>query len=402
MTKAAVKKRIAIVFLILICIQYIPIEGYGVSNIKFAALCMSPFIWIKNFKTISKALVWGGIYLIAILFSVLYNMDSFRLSTIGYKIALITMFIMFYDLIYFNRALKLDDFIKFLKTLILAYSVCLVFQQLAIIVGIRSFPIINLMYYLNRGIGANSLALEPSHAARILTVLMLVLLRMHEVKWGRANLTFFRLYKGNKWVILGFLWCMLTMGSGTAFIGLAILSLYFIKKKYLFGTSVVLIVVYFIIPFINYEPLNRAKNTFKASLTLNQKEVIEVDNSGAGRIVPFLNTINLLEINKTETWLGKGIDTNVSAEHLSDEQTIGGITDYGLICFILSLIFVFVCCVKKIWSLESLIFMIMLGLTIGNIAYTWGILMLFATSKYFTTNKRFYQQSINFKTTKVI
>ena len=59
---------------------------------------------------------------------------------------------------------------------------------------------------------------------------MLVLLRMHEVKWGRANLTFFRLYKGNKWVILGFLWCMLTMGSGTAFIGLAILSLYFIKK----------------------------------------------------------------------------------------------------------------------------------------------------------------------------
>ena len=402
MIKQQRKKNIAIVFLVLMCTQFIPIEGYGVSSLKFAAMGLAPIIWLNSFKTISKAFVWGIIYLVVVLFSAIYNIDSFRLSTIGYKITFILMFIMYYDLIYSNRALTLQEFIKFLRALILAYFICLVVQQLAIILGLRTLPIINLMGYLNRGIGSNSLALEPSHAARILTVLMLVLLRMYEVKWGSSNFRLSEFYKENKWIILSFLWCMLTMGSGTAILGLSILSFYFIKKKYLFVTFLALLVFYFTIPFINYEPFNRVKNTFEASLTLDQEQIIEADSSGAVRIVPFLNTFIVLEINKMETWLGKGIDTNVSAKHLSDEQTIGGISDYGLICFILSLIFVFVCCIKKIWSLESLIFMILMGFTIGNIAYVWGILMLFATSKYFTINKRFHQQRLNSKTTKVI
>jgi len=402
MTKSQEKKYIAIVFLVLMCVQLIPIEGYGVSNVKFAAMIAAPFIWLNSFKTFSKAFVWGGIYLLVIVFSVIYNSDSFRLSTVGYKIAFIVMFIMYYDLIYYKRALTLLDFIKILRTLILAYFICLVVQQLAIMLGVRSLPIINLMYYLDRDIGSNSLALEPSHAARILTVLMLILLRMHEVKWGSSNLIFSRLYKENKWIILGFLWSMLTMGSGTALVGLAILSLYFLKQQYIIVVSFVFLVFYLSIPFINYEPFNRAKITFEASLMLDQKEVKEADYSAAGRIVPLLNTFTKLDITNEDTWFGKGIDTNNSADYLSEGQTIGGITDYGLIPFIISLIFVFVCCIRKPLSLETLIFILMLGLTVGNIAYTWGVLMLFTTSKYFTTNKRLHQQIISIKASKLI
>ncbi len=402
MTKRQGKKYIAIVFLVLMCIQFIPIEGYGVSNIKIAAMCLTPFIWLNSFKTFSKAFVWGGIYLLVILFSVIYNSDSFRLSTVGYKVSFVMMFIMYYDLIYFNRALTLQDFIKFLRALILAYFICLLVQQLAIIVGLRTLPIINLMGYLNRGIGSNSLALEPSHAARILTVLMLVLLRMYEVKWGRSNLTLSKLYKENKWIILGFLWSMLTMGSGTAFAGLAILSLYFIKKQYAIIISLVFFVFYLSIPFINYEPFNRAKVALEVSATLDQKAVKDADQSAAIRIIPLINSFSELDLTEKETWFGKGIDVNILEGAWSKELTIGGISDYGLISYIISLIFVFVCCIKKIWSLETLIFVFLMGAGISNIAYGWGILMLFATSKYFMTNKRFHQQMINIKTSKLI
>ena len=123
MNKTNIRKKIAIFFLTLMCVQFIPIEGYGVSNIKFAAMCMSPLILTFNsIRTVSKAFVWGSIYLLAIFFSVIYNIDSFRLSTLGYKAAFVVMFIIYYDLIYFNRALTLPDFIKFLRVLILAFT----------------------------------------------------------------------------------------------------------------------------------------------------------------------------------------------------------------------------------------------------------------------------------------
>ncbi|MDB4225824.1 hypothetical protein N9800_01055 [bacterium] len=401
MTKSQEKKYIAVVFLVLMCIQFIPIEGHGVSNVKFAAMCLTPFIWLNSFKTVSKAFVWGSIYLLAIIVSVIYNSDSFRLSTAGYKVAFVVMFIMYYDLIYSKRALTLPDFIKFLRALILAFTITLLIQQLALIIGIRSLPIINLMGYLDRGIGSNALSLEPSHAARILTVLMLALLRMYEVKWGSSNLTLSRFYKENKWVVLGFLWSMLTMGSGTAFVGLAILSFYFIQKQYAFISIGLITLFYFAIPKIDYEPFNRVKDTFEAAITLDQEKVIEADHSASARILPLLNTISYLDVNSADTWFGKGIDKNVTADYLSEEQTIGGITDYGLISFIASLIFVFACCIRKPLSLETLIFILMMGAGISNVAYVWGILMLFTTSKYFIINKRIHQQRIILKTSKL-
>lgn len=392
MNKAVGKKNIAIFFLTLMCVQYIPIEGNGVSNVKFAAMCMSPIIWLYMFKTFSKAFLWGSIFLLTIIFSVLFNIDSFRLPTVGYKVAFVVMFIMYYDLIYFNRALSLQDFIKFLRGLILAFVICLILQQLVIIAGLRSLPIINLIKYLDRGIGSNSLSLEPSHAARILTVLMLVLMRMYEVKWGSINLTLTKLYKENKWIILGFLWTMLSMGSGTAFAGLGILSFYFIKRKYAFILITFLTIFYFAIPKIDYEPFNRALVSIEAAFTFDQQIVKDADYSAAARIVPFLNTLNILDFNNIDTWLGKGVDTSLSYEYLSEESTIGNISDYGLVCFIISLIFIFMCCIDKIWSIETMIFIFLLALTVANVAYIWGVLMLFTTSKHFITNQKAQQK----------
>jgi hypothetical protein len=299
---------------------------------------------------------------------------------------------MYYDLIYFNRALSLQDFIKFLRGLILAFVICLILQQLVIIAGLRSLPIINLIKYLDRGIGSNSLSLEPSHAARILTVLMLVLMRMYEVKWGSINLTLTKLYKENKWIILGFLWTMLSMGSGTAFAGLGILSFYFIKRKYAFILITFLTIFYFAIPKIDYEPFNRALVSIEAAFTFDQQIVKDADYSAAARIVPFLNTLNILDFNNIDTWLGKGVDTSLSYVYLSEESTIGNISDYGLVCFIISLIFIFMCCIDKIWSIETMIFIFLLALTVANVAYIWGVLMLFTTSKHFITNQKAQQK----------
>lgn len=381
------KLNIPIIFLTLMSVQYIPLEGNGISNVKLTAMCCAPIIWLFSFKTLSKAFTWAFYFLLITSLSILYNIDSFRLSTVMYKISFVLMFVMFYDFVYHKSALSLEKFIRFLKSLILCYGIVLLLQQIFILVGLRYFPLINLMGFLDRGIGANSLALEPSHSARILTAAMLVLLRMTELGNGRKKVRVKEFYKEHKWVVLGFLWSMLTMGSGTAFVGLGILLLYFLKGRNIFYSSLFLIGSYYSTSLVNYEPLERARNAVSVTLTLDKEEVINQDYSAAARIVPLINTFLSLDLSKQTTWLGKGVDTSVNAEYLSEDQKIGGISDYGLISFLASIGLVYACCIRQFWSLENLIFLILLGLTVSNIAYCWAILMLLTTSKYFQNNE---------------
>jgi len=251
------------------------------------------------------------------------------------------------------------------------------------LIGFRTFPIINLTYSLDRRIWGNSLAIEPSHAARILTVAFLSLLRMYEIKWGSEAVSISKLFYNSKWIVIGFLWSMMTMGSGTAFIGLGILSLYFIKRQYILTIIPLIIIFYFTIPYIDYEPLQRGRRAVDATLTWDQNTIRETDGSAAARVLPLVNTIKKLDLIDLGTWLGGGIDQNKSIKHLSDDKIITSIQDYGLLSYIISLIFIFSCCIRKFISLETLIFFLLLGAGLSNVAYIWGILMIFSVCRYF-------------------
>ncbi|MFI3285197.1 MAG: hypothetical protein R3Y08_00945 [Rikenellaceae bacterium] len=378
------KKNIATFFLVLMCVQYLPWEGYGVSYIKFTAMCLAPIIWLLTSSKISKAFVWAGLYFVAILFSGLFNLHSFRLSTVGYLLSFIFMFIMYYNLVWVEQIFSLDSFIRLLKKLILAYVICLLMQQAVHLVGIESFPLINTYSSYGRGfLAGNSLAIEPSHSARILTIAFLSLLRMYEVKWGKENVNLKAIYADAKWVLLGFLWSMLTMGSGTAFVGLGILSLYFIKRQYVFTVVPLLVILYFAIPYIEFEPLQRAKVTLEATMTMDADAVIAADGSASVRIVPIINTLTELDLLDSKTWLGHGIDAGATGESM---KTIGGIGEYGLLSYICALTLIFTCIIRRFFSLETLLAFALVGLTINNFAYVWGFYMILSTTNYFQNN----------------
>lgn len=383
------KRNIATFFLVLMCVQYIPLEGDKISYIKFTAMCFTPAIFLFTSPKISKGFVLAGLYFMVILFSSLYNIETFRLSTIGYLLSFIFTFIMYYNLVWIEKAFTIDYFIKVIKNLIIAYTVCLLMQQAVRLIGVHVLPLINLMQDVNRGVLAgNSLAIEMSHSARILTVAYLALIRMYEIKGGQGSVKIKDLYSKTKWVTIGFMWSMLTMGSGTAFAGLAIISLYFIKRQYVFTIVPLLVASYFVIPYVEFEPLQRAKTTMDAALTMNVETVKDADYSAAARVVPLLNTINTIDFFSTNTWLGEGIDTAKNVEYLSESQKLGGIQDYGLLSYIFALVFILNCCIRRILSIETLIFIVLLAATVGNVAYVWGILFIFTTINYFANQNR--------------
>ena len=387
MNTSKTQKYILLFYITIMCIQYIPIEGVGISDFKFGAMILCPLIWFLNFKTFSKSFVVCLLYIIAISFSSLYNFESFRLSSYGYKLAFVVMFLMAYDIVYIRKALNIIDFENFVKKLIFAFVIVLVLQQIAIIVGIRKLPIINLLGYLNRGIGANSLTVEPSHTARILTVLALVYLRTQEIKFGK-KLDIKKAFRYNKKIFIGFLWSMITMGSGTAFVGLAILATYFINTKNLIKISFIFVLIYTIAININYEPLDRAIASIESVTTFDNEQIKEADGSAAIRILPVLNTFSELELSYSQTWFGYGIDSNDSTELLGERRTVGDLKDYGLITYILSLILVFSLAIRKFYCVETLIFVLLLGAGINNISYIWGILLIFTTMRYFQLNQK--------------
>lgn len=367
------------------CIQYIPIEGNGISNFKFGAMILCPLIWFLNFKTFSRAFFICFAYITILSFSVLYNIESFRVTSFVYKLSFIIMFLMCYDIVYIRKALNISDFENFIKKTIIAFIIVLLMQQLALVLGIRVLPIINLMGYLNRGIGTNSLTLEPSHSARLLTVLAIVYLRLLQIKFGRSNLTFAKIYKYNKWVFLGFLWSMISMGSGTAFIGLILIIFYFLKKETIIVSISISMLLIFTAPYIKNESFNRALLAIESTMTLDSETIITNDNSSAQRILPLLNTIEYLKSSNYDTkfFFGNGIDSVVSSVITSSNNSNVNLVDYGFISYLLSILIIFRLCIHKLWSIETLIFTILLSLLLNNVYYVWACLILLSTTKYF-------------------
>lgn len=383
-------KNIATAILVIMNIQLVFIEGYTISPLKVGMMALMPFILLLRVPYISKAFLLGSLYLINIIISALLHAETFRLSTIGYLGMFVITFFTIYNYIY-SGVFSLEYFIKLVKAMIIAYSVCLICQQVLILAGIRFMPLVNLNNQFFLSIDKlPSLSLEPSHTARILGVLYYAYLKCNEYKQG-ATINIKQIFeKEHRWITLAFLWPMLTMGSGTAFICLGILSLYFMKGAYLLLAIPVFIGVYFTLSFFEVQQFKRASSVVEATLTGNTQTVMETDGSAASRITPMLNTINAIDLNDFDTWFGHGVDYNLQEKKNGGKDLIGEINDYGLIAYILGLILVFSCAIE-FRSLATIMYFLGVGGGTGNIAYAWGSLMIFACIRYFhhhtSTNK---------------
>lgn len=287
---------------------------------------------------------------------------------------------------YFSFIVKgtftLDYFTKILKYLILAYGIVLIGQQLCVLVGLRNMPLLNLQNQFFLSITKlPALTLEPSHSARILTFAMLGYLRCLEMAKGHTIIIKDLFDKEHRVVTILFLWCMLLMGSGTAFVGLAALSLYFITRKTAIYIIPMIIGLFFLGHTLEIRQMNRAVALAQAASTGSTEEMFEAEGSGASRFAPVLNAITKTDVTQLETWIG---EKSMEKDKYWWKRTDTKIYDqYGLIAFIISLVFIYSCVIRHFFSLETLLFLGLLGLSITNIYYVWGCFMIMTGVRYF-------------------
>lgn len=386
-SKHDILRFLTVVFIILFNTYYIPIDGRGgMGPIRYAmmglAIAMLPFC----FK-ISKAVIFGFIYLATQYLAAIFHPESIRWSTLFYSAELILTYISLYHLIYVEKVFTIDLFIKIVRWLMIIYFGVFITQQLFMLVGIRVFPLINMTYDVHRGFGCYSLSMEPSTFARTMLVCYYAYIKCHEYKRGYGPFSLRELFsKEHCFITIIFLWMMCTMGSGTAFVCLIGLAAYFVRWNNWYYIVPILLLMYFIVlPAIHVKQLDRATRITTAMTTFDQSQVEEADGSGASRISPLLNSFNA-DFTKKETWFGYGVDYG-RRNNTFVKQTGTLFDDYGVLFFIAS-VAMNLACGYRFRSLAFLFCLMGVGGGTGtNIHYAYGLMILMTCIRYFYENK---------------
>lgn len=364
-----------------------PIDSFATdAPIKNALVIMSFFVLFAYTFKISKALVIGIVYFLYQLLSASFHPESWRWSTLLYSAMLVFSYVCMYNLITIERVFSIEYFIKICKWMMMAYFVVCIIQQVALLFGYSYAPYLNLWKILDRGIGCNSLSVEPSTFARFMLVFYYAYIKCSEYKRGEGPFSLRELFSGeHKWVTIRFLWMMFTMGSGTAFVCIILFSGYFVRRHNWYYIIPTLILLYGAIQASGIEHLDRATSVMNEATQLDLQSAQEADGSGAARIAPLINSLNA-DFTKLETWIGYGVDTGLKSNSFN-KQTGTLFDDYGFILYIISLILCFTCA-YNFWSLGCIFMFAGVGGGCGNnIQYVWELMIVMTCVKYFHDNR---------------
>ncbi len=381
----------ATLLIILMGVCWLPLEGRGgLGIVKIGCMVSGLLVLFFGAFSITKAFIIGTFYLTWQYFVASLHPETFRSSTLLFSVGLVYTYVCFYNLLYVKKVFTVYHFLLLVKFIIFAFFIVCIIQQCFIIAGITYMPAVNLIQVLNRGLGCNSLSMEPSTFARTMLVFYYAYVKCNEYIRNEGPYTVKELFQGeHKRITLCFLWMMCTMGSGTAFVCLIAFALYFVRKNnWYYIIPAFLILYFYVLPMFNAEQLDRATSVINATTTFDQQTVEDADGSAASRISPFINSFNV-DLSDSDTWFGHGIDY-ARNHNMIIRQTATLFDDYGLLFYIIAMIFNFTCA-YRLKSLGAL-FLIM-GLAGGagtNIHYNWWLMMVMTCIRYFYETREEY------------
>lgn len=377
--------------LLIMVLAVSPAFALGADNrnlLLIGVMSVSPILIIA-FNRYHKTDVWIVTFMVSIiLIPLLHQPQSMRWSTVLYSCMFGLSFMAYTRLLSKSKLLPIK-YLKILKILIIAYAVTLLIQQFCVLTGLPIFNISN--YDEATPWKLNSLAAEPSHSARIMALLMYSYIVIKELLLNRTyNLK--KNFKDDKWIWIAFIWTMVTMGSGTAFLFLPLILLKFLKRNNIITLIIISIGVFTLMNLLGVDAFERTFNVLKATVTLDTETILRADHSAAMRIVPLIVVAENLGFNTLNDWFGHGID--YTGMFLSDQipgikkgATGGGLLqlwiEYGFLSFFIFLIFSVFNSFRK-EDLLSLVFWFMLVFLYGiNSQMVWLCLALLFTNKHF-------------------
>lgn len=379
------------IFIVLLSISPAFALGEGNRNLLLiGAMFFSPYFFIKYPVILPKIdFPLIAICFMLIGFPLIFHPETLRWSTLLYSCMFCMYFMAFARVLTFSQY-SAEDLSQLIKWLIYAYCITLVIQQFCVLTGL---PIFNLSNYNPlEPWKLNSLMSEPSHTARVLTLLMYFYICIRNYVTGTNGLKYF--FSQEKNIVFAFCYSIFTMGSSTGFLFLFFLLLKFIPKKQVMS---LIIAGLLLIPAILYiisinETAKRTANFVEAIISFDEEQLIREDLSAATRIVPAIHGAKEVTVFTKDGLFGHGIDADEGLTPLPSVDCGAGSFsiwyNYGAICaFAFWLFTINICFLRKDIVMSCFFWSLLCFLYGGmNIQIIWFTLALFLSYKYVTTN----------------
>lgn len=219
-----VNNKFVVLFILSLSIAPAIFLGEGNRNLLLiVVMFIAPIFLLKYLKIDKIDILLLALFLYMIVVPMVYNPESYRISTVLYSVLFGLLFLSYKQLFY-NSTFTVEFYSKLLKYIIYAYFITLLIQQFCVLTGLPVFNVSN--YDPTEPWKLNSLSPEPSHTARIVALLMFSYIITIEIIKKRTY-SFVQEFKIDKYIWLAFLWIMLTTNSGTAFLFLMLIFLNF-------------------------------------------------------------------------------------------------------------------------------------------------------------------------------
>lgn len=380
-------KIIVALFIIFLSVSPAFALGEGNRNLLLIGAMLITPIFILRYPIIIPSIDIPLISLCAmmIFFPLVLHPETMRWSTILYSCLFCLYFMSFVRVLY-HSTFTGEDFLKLLRGLLFAYCIVLIIQQFCVLTGLPIFNVSN--YNPLEPWKLNSLMAEPSHSARVLAFLMFMYIitykRVTKIEDIREILL------KEKKVFFSYLYSVLTMGSGTAFLLLFVLIMAFIPIKRIGRVILFCLLLspmfYFAID--NIQSANRAINFVSSLLQFDEHKLIQEDLSAAIRIVPTIHGAKAVSVFTVDGLLGHGVDADGGLTPLPSVDCGAGSFsiwyNFGFLVALLFWVFTLYICFLKENTTISIIFWLLLCFFYGgfNNQLIWFTLSIMVAYKY--------------------
>jgi hypothetical protein len=251
--------------------------------------------------------------------------------------------------------------------------------------------IFNYLHNYEFGNKLNSLAIEASHASRILTVTLYSYICLREAvlqhKYSNKDM------KVDKYIWISYIYIAVSIQSTLALFLMIVIMFKFISIKNILIFGVAIVVAYVWLSSLHFVALDRLNTTIIATLSFDINTIIEADHSASIRIVPTLLYFENFDIFSGVTWFGHGMDyaSNYIPTMMPGIKE-GGFKagtlpvvmfNNGLLFFISIIYFLFRFSIEKKDVINIIIVLFSIIMMPFNSQVFWFSVVVLSTKKYF-------------------
>lgn len=282
-----------------------------------------------------------------------------------------------------------ERLIELLRQLVFAFAAVSVLQMLCSLAGL---PILNGM--LSKGAWSyNSLGVEPSHAARGLSVTLLAYLIL--ARRGSPALGVKQLWHREKRVLTAFAISLMLTGSSLAAALLPLTIILALSARWILVCGLLLVLAWPFLQAVELESVYRLVGFLTALPTMDISALVQADQSGAVRIMPLLLFLQSASLGDASVWFGGGYQA--ISQYLQgrlvgvgeDVAMAGFIPGYVMITGIFGTALFLRAYILRFASLHTLPLLLLWVPALGNSAWNsqlfWYSLFLLRAVHHFTT-----------------